>query len=61
MLDNTSIRGVRVGHAASEESMTGTTVLLLAKPSITGCDTGGGWPGGYDTVSVEPGRTFFKK
>lgn len=50
-----------MGHAQDEEVMTGTTVVLLDKPSITACDARGGWAGGYDTTSVEPGRTFFRK
>jgi L-aminopeptidase/D-esterase-like protein len=57
----TSIRGVKVGHAEDKERFSGCTALLFDKPSTTACDPRGGWPGGYDTHSVEAGKTFYKK
>jgi L-aminopeptidase/D-esterase-like protein len=57
----TSIKGVRVGHAEDKNAFSGTTVVLFDKPSVTACDARGGWPGTYDTNSVEVGKAFYRK
>ena len=59
--DITSIKGVRVGHAEDRSAMSGVTVVLLDRPSVTACDARGGWPGSYDTASIEVGKTFYRK
>jgi L-aminopeptidase/D-esterase-like protein len=59
--DITSIRGVRVGHGEDRTAMSGVTVVLLDRPSVTACDARGGWPGSYDTASIEVGKTFYRK
>ncbi len=61
MVDITSIRGVRVGHGEDRGAMSGVTVVLLDRPSVTACDARGGWPGSYDTASIEVGKTFYRK
>jgi L-aminopeptidase/D-esterase-like protein len=57
----TSIHGVKVGHAEDRRRLSGCTVLLFQRPAVTACDPRGGWPGGYDTGSVEAGKTFYMK
>lgn len=57
----TTISGIKVGHADSKTASTGTTVILFDSPYTCGVDARGGWVGGYDTESVGPGKTFYKK
>lgn len=57
----TAIKGVKVGHSSSTRNMTGCTVLLMDHPSIAAVDSRGGWPGTYDTDSLGPAKTFFRK
>jgi L-aminopeptidase/D-esterase-like protein len=61
LYDITSIRGVKVGHGEDRKAMSGVTVVLLERPSVTACDARGGWPGSYDTASIEVGKTFYRK
>jgi L-aminopeptidase/D-esterase-like protein len=56
-----SIRGVKVGHAEDREAHSGTTVVLFDSPSVTACEARGGWPGTYDTHSVDVGKAFYQK
>src|SRR5947208_14273443 len=57
----TAIRGVRVGHAQDRRRRTGTTVVLLDPPAMAFADARGGWPGTYDTVASDLGKTFIDR
>ncbi len=57
----TSVEGVRVGHAHGTQARTGCTVLLLEPEADVACEARGGWPGTYDTHSIDVTKTFVKK
>jgi L-aminopeptidase/D-esterase-like protein len=57
----TAVDGVKVGHAHSDHARTGCTVILFESEADVGCDPRGGWPGTYDTHSVDVGKTYVKK
>jgi L-aminopeptidase/D-esterase-like protein len=57
----TAVEGVKVGHAQDEHARTGCTVILFDSEADVGCDPRGGWPGTYDTHSVDVGKTYVKK
>lgn len=63
MVNNTvtAIEGVKVGHSMSRSNRTGCTVLLTDSPAVTAVDSRGGWPGTFDTDSLGPAKTFFRK
>ena len=57
----TAIDGVKVGHAERRRARTGCTVVLLSPPAEVACEVRGGWPGTYDTHSIDVGRNFLSK
>ena len=57
----TSIPNIMVGHAESREAMTGCTVLICPRGATVACDVRGGYPGTFDTHSIEATRTFVRK
>ena len=57
----TVVDGVKVGHAQDERARTGCTVILFNPEADTACDARGGWPGTYDTHSIDIGKTYVKK
>jgi len=57
----TVVDGVKVGHAQDERARTGCTVILFDPEADTACDARGGWPGTYDTHSIDIGKTYVKK
>jgi len=57
----TAVEGLRVGHAENEHARTGCTVILLEPEADVACEARGGWPGTYDTHSIEVTKTFVKK
>lgn len=57
----TIVDGVKVGHAQDTNARTGCTVLLFEPAATVACDARGGWPGTYDTHSVEVTKTFVAK
>jgi len=57
----TAVEGLRVGHAQNEHARTGCTVVLLEPEADVACEARGGWPGTYDTHSIEVTKTFVKK
>lgn len=57
----TAVEGLCVGHAEDKVALTGCTVLLLDEGSIVACDVRGGYPGTYDTHSIEVTKTFVEK
>ena len=57
----TAIEGLRVGHAHDERSRTGCTVVLLDPEADVACEARGGWPGTYDTHSIDVTKTFVRK
>ena len=57
----TAVEGVRVGHAHDERARTGCTVVLFEPEADTACEARGGWPGTYDTHSIDVTKTFVKK
>lgn len=57
----TAVEGLRVGHAADERASTGCTVVLLEPAADVACEARGGWPGTYDTHSIDVAKTFVKK
>ena len=57
----TRVRGVRVGHAESEESPTGVTALVFDRPSPTVVDVRGGASCTYDTASLSLDATFGRR
>ena len=56
----TAIHGIKVGHAESKSVLTGVTVALFDKPYVCAVDARGGWPGSYDTESIDIGKNFYK-
>lgn len=50
-----------VGHAEYERAQTGCTVILFNPEADVACEARGGWPGTYDTQSIDATRTFVKK
>lgn len=57
----TAIDGVQVGHAERRRARTGCTVVLLSPPAEVACEARGGWPGTYDTHSIDVGKNFLSK
>jgi L-aminopeptidase/D-esterase-like protein len=57
----TAVDGVKVGHAHDDRARTGCTVVLLQPEADVACDARGGWPGTYDTHSIDIGKTYVKK
>ena len=57
----TAVEGLRVGHAEDNEARTGCTAILFDQESDVACEARGGWPGTYDTHSIEVTKTFVKK
>ena len=57
----TAIEGVKVGHAERKRARTGCTVVLLSPPAEVACEARGGWPGTYDTDSIDVGKNFLSK
>lgn len=57
----TAVDGVKVGHAQDERARTGCTVVLLQPEADVACEARGGWPGTYDTHSIDIGKTYVKK
>jgi L-aminopeptidase/D-esterase-like protein len=57
----TAVEGLRVGHAQNEHARTGCTVILLEPEADVACEARGGWPGTYDTHSIDVTKTFVKK
>ncbi|MEM0270936.1 MAG: P1 family peptidase [Thermoprotei archaeon] len=57
----TSVGGIRVGHAHSEEARTGVSVVLFDSDFPVAYEARGGWPGTYDTDSISVAKTFIRK
>lgn len=57
----TAVEGLRVGHAHDERTRTGCTVVLFEPEADIACEARGGWPGTYDTHSIDVTKTFVKK
>ncbi|HDQ72374.1 MAG TPA: peptidase S58 family protein [Chloroflexi bacterium] len=50
----TAVPGIRVGHAADPEGLTGCTVVLCEKGAVGGVDQRGGAPGTRETDLLRP-------
>jgi L-aminopeptidase/D-esterase-like protein len=50
----TDVRGIEVGHAQNEETLTGCTVILCRKGAVAGVDVRGGAPGTRETDLLDP-------
>ncbi len=57
----TVVPAVRVGHAQNEQARTGCTVILFEPEADVACEARGGWPGTYDTHSIDVTKSFVKK
>jgi L-aminopeptidase/D-esterase-like protein len=57
----TAVPGLKVGHAQNEQARTGCTVVLFDPEADVACEARGGWPGTYDTHSIDVTKTFVKK
>ncbi|MGO9646119.1 MAG: P1 family peptidase [Candidatus Bathyarchaeia archaeon] len=57
----TAIAGLKVGHAHDEHARTGCSVVLLEPEADVACEARGGWPGTYDTHSIDVTKTFVRK
>lgn len=57
----TAVDGLRVGHAEDKSAPTGCTVILFEPEADVACEARGGWPGTYDTHSIDVTKTFVKK
>ena len=57
----TAVKGLKVGHAHDERAKTGCTVVIFEPEADVSCEARGGWPGTYDTHSIEVTKTFVKK
>lgn len=57
----TAVPGLRVGHAENEQARTGCTVIVFEPEADVACEARGGWPGTYDTHSIDATKTFVKK
>ena len=57
----TAVEGLKVGHAQDEKAPTGCTVILFEPKADVACEARGGWPGTYDTHSIDVTKTFVKK
>ena len=55
----TDVPGVTVGHAQSDDVITGCTVVLLENGAIAGVDIGGSAPGTRDTELLNPTNMVF--
>ncbi len=50
----TDIKGIKVGHAVSEEGATGCTAILCEKGAVAGVDVRGGGPASRETELLKP-------
>jgi len=57
----TAVEGLRAGHAHNDHARTGCTVVLFEPEADIACEARGGWPGTYDTHSIDATKTFVKK
>ena len=57
----TAVEGLKVGHADDLRARTGCTVILFEPEADIACEARGGWPGTYDTHSIDVTKTFVKK
>jgi L-aminopeptidase/D-esterase-like protein len=57
----TAVDGVKVGHAQDDRARTGCSVILFDPEADVACDVRGGWPGTYDTHSIDVGKTYVRK
>lgn len=57
----TAVEGLRVGHAHDERARTGCTVVIFDPDADVAFEARGGWPGTYDTDSIDVARTFVRK
>jgi len=57
----TAVQGLRVGHAQNDHARTGCTIVLFEPEADVACEARGGWPGTYDTHSIDVTKTFVKK
>jgi L-aminopeptidase/D-esterase-like protein len=57
----TAVEGVKVGHAQSDRARTGCSAILFSPPAIVACDARGGWPGTYDTHSIDVAKKYVRK
>jgi len=57
----TVVEGLKVGHADDVKARTGCTVILFEPEADVACQARGGWPGSYDTHSIDVIKTFVKK
>ena len=57
----TAVEGISVGHAQDKSTPTGCTVILFEPEADVACEARGGWPGTYDTHSIDVTKTFVKK
>lgn len=57
----TAVEGLRVGHAQDEGARTGCTVILFEPEADIACEAREGWPGTYDTHSIDVGKLYVKK
>jgi len=57
----TRLAGLLVGHAESKKALTGCTVVICPEGAIVGCDIRGGYPGTFDTQSIEATRSYVRK
>lgn len=56
----TDANGIKVGHAQSEEGMTGCTVIICEKGATGGVDVRGSAPGTRETDLLKPGKLVDK-
>ncbi len=57
----TAVPGVSVGHAVDHKHATGSTVVLFSPDADMACDPRGGWPGTFDTHSIDVAKRFTRK
>jgi L-aminopeptidase/D-esterase-like protein len=57
----TLVDGLKVGHAEDKNARTGCTVILFEPEADVACEARGGWPGTYDTHSIDVTMTCVKK
>jgi L-aminopeptidase/D-esterase-like protein len=57
----TRVGGLAVGNAHSDDARTGVTVVLFDSPCPVAYEARGGWPGTYDTDSIDVAKTFVAK
>jgi L-aminopeptidase/D-esterase-like protein len=57
----TAVKGLKVGHAQDRTLRTGCTTVLFEPVATVACEARGGFPGTYDTPSVDIAKTFVEK